>query len=119
MRSEQPSLVVVTAGDDEHIYQQRLGAALVEVRAIRGVSQAALAEGVSRSEAAISRWETGKATPSAYDVRRLCEFLDVPPDVLIFPPEAAVSPIAKRLLESASAATRRGLRGGAGRRATG
>lgn len=58
-RSNQPSLAVVTE-TTEHSYQRRLGSALIEVRAIRGVSQATLAEGVGRSEAAISRWETGK-----------------------------------------------------------
>lgn len=110
-RSVGPSLVPVA--DDEAQYRRRLGAAIVEVRGIRGVSQATLAELVHRSEAAISRWETGKATPSAYDIVNLCAALDAPPDVFIYPPEAEVSPIARRLLEGAAGSVRKGLGGGA------
>lgn len=105
--------------NEEIDYRRRLGAAIVEVRGIRNVSQATLAELVHRSEAAISRWETGKATPSAYDLRKLCDALDVPPDVFVFPPETTVSPIARRLLEGAEAAARTGLAGAARRVADG
>lgn len=108
----------MVVGNPEADYRRRLGAAIVEVRGIRDISQATLAEKVNRSEAAVSRWETGKATPSAFDLVRLCEVLDVPPDVLVFPPEAEVSPIARRLLSSVEGAARRGL-GGAGRRGEG
>ena len=104
-RTGRPSLVVVD--NEEASYRRRLGAAIVEVRGIRGISAAKLAELVSRSEAAISRWETGKATPSAFDLHRIADALNVPADLLVFPPETRVSPIAQRLLEGAEVAAMR------------
>ena len=104
------SLVVVPTGPNEREYQRRLGKAITQLRALRGqMSQARLAELLERSEAAVSRWETGKATPSAWDLRRMCEILDAPADLLAFPPDAPVSPVAEALNHRASAGARKGL----------
>ena len=104
----QHRLTVVPTQPDEHLYRRRLGKAIVQLRAMRGISQEVLAERVGRSEAAVSRWETGKATPSAWDLRMLCEVLDAPADVLAFPPELPVSPVAEELARRVEAGARRG-----------
>lgn len=103
------NLVIVPTGPSEHEYQRRLGKAITQLRLLRGLSQARLAELLERSEAAVSRWETGKATPSAWDLRRMCEVLDAPADLLAFPPDAPVSPVAEALSRRAEAGVRRGL----------
>lgn len=105
------SLVVVPTGPSEREYQRRLGKAITQLRALRHVSQARLAELLERSEAAVSRWETGKATPSAWDLRRMCEILDAPADLLAFPPEAPVSPVAEELTRRSAAGVQKGLGG--------
>lgn len=94
-------------------YRKLLGEAIVQLRTLRGLTQATLAERVSRSEAALSRWETGKATPSAFDLVMLAEVLDAPADLLLSPPESPVSPIAERLRESAATGAHTGLAHGA------
>lgn len=113
-----PSLDGVGAGAGEREYRRRLGRAIVQLRALKNVSQAWLAEKVGRSEAALSRWETGKATPTAYDLRRIMELLDAPADVLLDPPDTPISPVAQILEERAAAAIRKGRarngRGGGG-----
>lgn len=112
LRVREHRLTVVPNKPDEQDYQRRLGKALVQLRAMRGISQARLAELVERSEAAVSRWETGKATPSAWDIRILCEVLDCPPDVLIEPPALPVSSVAEELARRIEAGGRRGLAAG-------
>src|SRR3954465_14661936 len=66
----------VTEEGAETNYKQRLGATITELRVIRRMSQAELAVRVGRSEAALSRWENGKAMPSAYDIFLLSQVLD-------------------------------------------
>lgn len=97
-RGGRPSLASVPEPIAEEAYQRMLGSAIVELRVLRGVSQAELAEALDRSEAAVSRWETGKVTPTAYDLRRLSEVLEVPAEWLAFPPDWSppVSPLAER-----------------------
>lgn len=122
LHQRRPSLALVATKDNEVQYRRRLGGAIVQLRGLRGMSQAALAEAAGRSEAAISRWETGKATPSAFDLRRLAEIFELPMDaldVLVFPPAGPVSPVAERLQSVVSAGAGRGLRGGARRPADG
>ena len=54
-----------------------------------------------RSEAALSRWETGKSTPTAFDLRRIAMALELPTeaaDILVFPP-AVYDPVMDRLFE--------------------
>lgn len=92
----------------ERDYRRRLGKAIVQLRELAGVSQAWLAESVGRSEAAVSRWENGKSTPSAYDIRRLMEIFEAPADLLLDPPDVPVSPVAKLLEERAAAGVRKG-----------
>jgi transcriptional regulator with XRE-family HTH domain len=99
----------VSTSTAEATYRKRLGDAIVQLRTLRGITQATLAERVNRSEAALSRWETGKATPSAFDLVMLAEILDAPADLLLSPPESPVSPIAERLRASAEAGAQKGL----------
>lgn len=103
------TLAIVPTGPSEREYQRRLGKAITQLRLLRGMSQARLAEFLERSEAAVSRWETGKATPSAWDLRRMCEVLDAPTDLLAFPPDAPVSPVAEALSRRAEEGARKGL----------
>lgn len=103
------SLVIVPTGPSERDYQRRLGQAIVQLRVLRNISQARLAELLERSEAALSRWENGKATPTAWDLRRMCEILDAPADLLAFPPDAPVSPVAEALTRRVEEGGRRGL----------
>lgn len=66
------------------------------------LAQPKLAEAVGRSEAALSRWETGKATPSAFDLRRIATAFGMSEEgayVLIYPP-AVYSPEMQRVFES-------------------
>lgn len=98
-----PTLVSVSktpVSAQERTYRQRLGATIVQLRAIHDISQARLAEMVERSEAAVSRWETGKATPSAFDLRRMADVFGLGVDLvdlLVFPLATPASPVAERL----------------------
>jgi len=108
-----PVPIVVT--NEEVEYRRLLGPAIVQLRAIAGISQARLAEQIGRSEAALSRWETGKATPTAWDLReiaRVMELEDDQLDVLIRPPRGPISPVAERLARAVEAGSRRGRAAG-------
>ncbi len=64
------------------------------------MSQVHLAEALNRSEAAVSRWETGKATPSAFDLAELARIFglrDDQLDLLLRPPKPPDGPVAERL----------------------
>jgi Predicted transcriptional regulators len=101
--------VVVT--NEEVEYRRLLGPAIVQLRAIAGISQETLAERIGRSEAAVSRWETGKATPSAWDLREIARVAgldDDQLDVLLRPPKGPVSPVAERLARANEAGARKG-----------
>lgn len=73
-------------------YLKRLGEVIVEIRVIRGISQARLAAEVNKSEAALSRWENGKAAPEATDMRRIRAALGMPSRWFFEPPETTVTP---------------------------
>jgi transcriptional regulator with XRE-family HTH domain len=105
-----PTLDIVGPDASELEYRRRLGKTIVQLRALlgEGVSQAWLAEQIGRSEAAVSRWETGKATPSAYDLRRLMQILAAPADLLLEPLDGPISPVAQLLEERAAAGVRKG-----------
>jgi transcriptional regulator with XRE-family HTH domain len=102
-RQRSLTVALVTKTDvlaSEGEYRRLLGLAIVELRRAAGMSQAELADAVERSEAAVSRWETGKATPSAFDVRRIAQASGLDEgdvDLLIFPPETPVNPVRARL----------------------
>lgn len=81
----------------EEDYKRRLGAVIVELRGMRRMSQATLAERVGRSEPTVSRWETGKSQPEAFDLHKLAGILEAPAELLLDPPERPVSPVALRL----------------------
>lgn len=96
----------------ESDYQRRLGKVLVQLRGLNNMSAATLAERLERSEAAVSRWETGKAAPRAFDLHRIAVLFGLDRetlDLLIFPPNGPVSPVAERLAEAAARGVRRGL----------
>ena len=104
----------MAAANSEADYRRRLGHVIVELRGIAMMSQAELAELLPRSEAAVSRWEGGKATPTAYDLRRLAEIFELPADaldLLIFPPQGPISPVAERLAAAVGAGARKGRLG--------
>jgi transcriptional regulator with XRE-family HTH domain len=82
-------------------YLKRLGEVIVEVRVIRGVSQAQLAEAIGKSEAALSRWENGKAAADATDLRLIRTSIGMPSRWFFEPPVETVSEV---LLEVACAA---------------
>jgi len=110
------AVVPVKVSGEEQDYRRLLGPAIVQLRAIAGMSQAELAEKINRSEAAVSRWETAKATPSAWDLReiaRVVKLEDDQLDVLLRPPKGPISPVAERLARAVEAGARRGrARGG-------
>src|SRR5690242_17488963 len=113
------TLVPMAPADAEADYRRRLGRVIVELRALEEMSQAELAEQLPRSEAAVSRWEGGKATPTAFDLRRLAEIFELPQgslDLLIYPPAGRISPVAERLAAAVAAGARKGRASGARRR---
>lgn len=84
----------------EQDYRRRLGPLIVDMREAARMSQATLSSLVERSEAALSRWENSKATPTAYDLVRLAEIFELTVteyDLLIDPPEPRRSEAADRL----------------------
>lgn len=100
----------VVTSNEEREYLRRLGSTIAQLRAIRGVSQAAVAEALNRSEAALSRWENGKAAPKAYDLVRIARVLRAPARLLLDPPSVPLSPVALLLEEEGSVAMQDGLR---------
>jgi len=102
--------------EQEVDYRHLLGPAIVQLRAIAEMSQAELAEAINRSEAAVSRWETSKATPSAWDLREVARAVgleDDQLDVLLRPPKGPISPVAERLARAVAAGARKGRAGDA------
>ena len=95
-----PDMGSTSAGERD--YRRRLGRVIVQMREATSTSQATLAAAINRSEAALSRWETGKATPTAYDLRQIADhfglMLDTV-DVLIYPP-AVYGPEMERVFAS-------------------
>lgn len=115
-------IVPFVAKRGEAEYRKLLGAAIVQLRALRGLSQAELAEAIERSEAAVSRWETGKATPTAWDLReiaRVAKLEDDQLDLLIRPPKGPISPVAQRLAQAGAAGASAGQAAAVRRRADG
>lgn len=90
----------VTEEEGETSYLRHLGATIAEVRILSGMSQEQLAAKLNRSAAALSRWENGKVAPTAWDLRRLADILDVPADLLLYPPETPPSPVELRLQQA-------------------
>lgn len=107
----------------EHTYRRRLGKVIVQLRALANdMSQATLAANIHRSAAALSRWETGKATPTAFDLVEIARVFEIPKedlDLLLTPPKGPVSPVAQRLAATAAAGARRGQADAVLRRADG
>lgn len=120
LRDRDPIVAIVpTIKSGELEYRRLLGAAVVQLRALGGISQAELAEQIGRSEAAVSRWETGKATPTAWDLREIARVVDLEDDqldVLLRPPKGPISPVAERLARAVEGGARKGRSVGAPRR---
>lgn len=68
-----------------------------KIRAAKGISQETMAEWLQVSRQTISKWENGQAQPSADNLFRLSQVLDVPIDALVkddwTPPEEETSEI--------------------------
>ena len=84
----------------------RVGQVIAEIRVLSGLTQADLAKRIQRSEPTVSRWENGKTIPSVLDIRALCDALRVPPDLLVYPPAAPVSPVQLRLRQAVTEGVR-------------
>lgn len=96
----------------ESTYKRNLGKAIIEMRDAAGLSQAELASAVGKTPAALSRWETGKANPRAYDLYRIAEACRVPVDaahLFIWPPNPPARPVSKRLRDAREEGARKGL----------
>ncbi len=116
------AIVPFVAKTTEADYRKLLGAAIVQLRALRNISQAELAEAIDRSEAAVSRWETGKATPTAWDLReiaRVAKLEDDQLDLLLRPPKGPISPVAQRLAQAGAAGASAGQAAAVRRRGDG
>lgn len=96
----------VASEEGETSYLEHLGRTIAEVRILSGMSQEQLATKLNRSAAALSRWENGKVAPTAWDLRRLADLLDVPADLLLYPPETPPSPVEVRLQQAVRDGTR-------------
>lgn len=68
-----------------------------KIRAAKGISQETMAELLQVSRQTISKWENGQAQPSADNLFKLSQVLDVPIDALVkddwTPPEEETSEI--------------------------
>jgi transcriptional regulator with XRE-family HTH domain len=62
---------------DERKYAAELGAWMRRKREARGLNQDEIAEVVGVSRCSVSRWETGRSMPSAYQLHLLRSFLKV------------------------------------------
>lgn len=85
-------------------------ATLVGLRSDIGIpSQAELARRIEVSEATVQRWEAldKPNLPDAWELRRLCEVLEVEPDELVSP--QPMSERERQLARRAVRATRRGI----------
>jgi transcriptional regulator with XRE-family HTH domain len=72
--------------DQRREYAASLAGVIMERRAALGIgSQAELARLVGVSEATAGRWERQTHLPNAWELRRLCEVLEVDPDELLHP----------------------------------
>lgn len=65
---------------------------LITARKAKGLSQEALAEALSLSRQAISKWETGESRPDLDNLIGLCRELDITVEYLCFGTESAVLP---------------------------
>ena len=74
-------------------YYQRLGAALAEIRDWRGLTQPQLGALTGHAASTISKWESAKAKPKAYDLHIIARALDIPAGLLVDPPAAPLSPV--------------------------
>jgi transcriptional regulator with XRE-family HTH domain len=74
---------------DEDAYLLLLGNAIQRIRKrLLGVNQETLGERVGRDKNTISRWEGGKTSLSAYDLRLLWQALGVPAEWMLDPPDS-------------------------------
>ena len=60
---------------------------ITQYRKMRGLTQETLGEALGITAQAISKWEVGSTMPDIFLLPRLCELLDVPPDVLLEIPQ--------------------------------
>ena len=60
-----------------------IGKKITTLRNLAGISQEQLAEHISVSRQAISRWEMGQAVPQLETILQLCEFFGISTDELL------------------------------------
>lgn len=68
---------------DSEKLKNQLGSNIAAHRKRFGLTQAALAEKISFSDKAVSKWERGESIPDVVTLARLSELFDVPMDVLV------------------------------------
>lgn len=61
---------------------------LTSLRKNKGISQETIAEQMNVSRQAVSKWETGVSQPELPNILKLCEILEVDPNILLDYPEA-------------------------------
>lgn len=59
-----------------------MGEKIRALREAKGLSQNDLAEALGIDQSAVSKWESGKAEPTLFNVRRLANILGVEPGAL-------------------------------------
>ena len=69
---------------------------LIKLRKEKGISQEVLAEVIGVSRQAISKWETGATQPEMSNIIKLCEILEVNPNIL-FGLEEAKEPVSDEI----------------------
>jgi transcriptional regulator with XRE-family HTH domain len=81
-------------GMSEEQAQRRFARALQTARARTQLTQGDMAEALGMSETVYARYERGKAWPSLGRLRRLCDILDCPADILLGlePADTATAP---------------------------
>ena len=77
--------------ESEEQAQRRFARALRIARARTELTQGDMAEALGMSETVYARYERGKAWPSLGRLRRLCDILDCPADVLLGNESAAAA----------------------------
>lgn len=100
--------------------KKELAYAIREAMALRGITQADLAQMVGRSGVTVGRWVRGETAPSILDASALAEALGVKPEYLMSPLPIPEYRIADFLVETTvESATREGLRRSARRGSSG
>ena len=83
-------------------FYERLAQAIADARRYYRMSQREVAEATGHAVSTISKWETNKAKPDAYDLHRLCKVFNLEPRYLLMPEERPLSAVEMALLQGAA-----------------